>query len=189
MKTNLLWTGRAYNSLENCLLTSTDTGVEVNSIIVGVHNQRIYRVEYVIKTNQAWETLACEVKSQLDGKYESINLQSDGNGNWIVNGTPAEQLSGCTEVDISLTPLTNTLPINRLKLATNETQLIQVVYIDLLGKQVQSVRQRYTKRSQTQYHYENVPNDFEAVITVDDLGLVVDYPDLFVRTAFQNTTY
>ena len=33
-----------------------------------------------------------------------------------------------------------------------------------------------------EYKFENVPNDFEAIITVDEWGLVVNYPELFVRT-------
>lgn len=66
--------------------------------------------------------------------------------------------------------------------------MIRVIYLDLLEGQVQPVRQQYTRLSETQYHYQNVPNDFEAVITVDALGLVVDYPQLFTRTARQDMT-
>lgn len=64
-----------------------------------------------------------------------------------------------------------------------------MIYCDLLEGQLRHVRQRYTCLSNTEYHYENVPNDFEATIQVDDLGLVVDYPLLFVRTAALETSY
>jgi hypothetical protein len=37
--------------------------------------------------------------------------------------------------------------------------------------------------------YENVPNDFEALITVDLDGLVVDFPELFTRTAYIESKY
>jgi hypothetical protein len=64
-----------------------------------------------------------------------------------------------------------------------------VIYLDLLAQEVSPVRQKYTRLSQLEYQYENVPNDFEAKIQVDESGLVVDYPSLFVRSAERKTTY
>lgn len=80
-----------------------------------------------------------------------------------------------------------TLPINRLDLHLEGSSEVQVIYCDVLQQQLKPVRQKYTRLSATQYHYENVPNDFEATITVDEWGLVMDYPGLFVRTAVSVT--
>lgn len=72
------------------------------------------------------------------------------------------------------------------KVMAKETgHLIKVVYIDVLERQIKPLQQRYTKLSQAEYKYENVPNDFEAIITIDEAGFVVNYPGLFVRTAIQ----
>jgi uncharacterized protein len=70
-------------------------------------------------------------------------------------------------VDISLTPLTNTLPVKRLQLKKGQSKEIAVIYFDLLDAQVKPVRQKYTRLSATEYLYENVPNDFEAKIKMD----------------------
>jgi uncharacterized protein len=51
------------------------------------------------------------------------------------------------------------------------------------------VQQKYTRLSPTNYKYENVPNDFESVIAVDDLGLVVEYPGLFKRAHITESNY
>ncbi len=51
------------------------------------------------------------------------------------------------------------------------------------------VRQKYTRLSDTIYDYQNGPNDFEVKIQVDEFGLAVDYPSLFVRTAASKTNY
>ena len=56
------------------------------------------------------------------------------------------------------------------------------MFLDILSHEIIPVQQRYTKLSNTEYKFENVPNDFEAVITVDESGIVVNYPELFVRT-------
>jgi hypothetical protein len=189
MQTNLLWTGREYYSLENCLVNTTDTGSEINSVIVGMYDEKIYRVEYRIKTNENWETTYAEVQCQHHNHRQQLLLESDCKGNWRVNGEHAEQFKGCLDIDIPLTPFTNTLPINRLTLRVGEEHQIQVVYINLLERQTVPVKQKYIRLSETEYHYENVPNDFEANIEVDELGFVVDYPSLFVRTSRVKADY
>jgi hypothetical protein len=62
-----------------------------------------------------------------------------------------------------------------------------VIYCDILKRQIKPVHQKYTCLSNTKYRYENVPNDFEVTIEVDESGLVVDYPSLFLRTTTLET--
>ena len=57
MHLNILWTGRKYYSLENCLVNTTDSGTEIKSTIIGMHGGTIYHVEYQIITNGNWETI------------------------------------------------------------------------------------------------------------------------------------
>jgi uncharacterized protein len=189
MQTNLLWTGREYYSLENCLVSTTDSGSEINSTIIGHYEGKIYQVDYCIKTNQHWETVYAEINSRHSDRVQRVWLEGDGKGNWKSEGKEESRFNGCIDIDIPLTPFTNTLPINRLNLTPNQAQEIQVIYIDLLERQIRPVRQKYTRLSASEYHYENVPNDFEANLRVDESGLVVDYPSLFVRTAALKANY
>jgi hypothetical protein len=189
MQINTLWTGREYYSLENCLIDTLPEGSVITSTIIGQYQQKLYQVDYTIKTNQHWETLFVELKSRHNDRKLHWLLEGDGKGNWMMNGATAGQFQGCIDVDIPLTPFTNTLPINRLKLSKDGSKEIKVIYLDVLEQAVQPVRQKYTRLSGTRYHYENIPNDFEASITVDEQGLVVDYPQLFVRTAALETSY
>ena len=164
-------------------------GSAINSVIIGSYNNKIYRVDYLIKTNEHWETIFFEIKTQVSDKRDLISYQSDGKGNWTKNGTHVNEFKDCIDIDISLTPFTNTLSINRIKLRLNETKEIKVLYLDILNQQIKSVKQIYTRLSQFEYKYENVPNDFEAIITVDELGLVVNYPGLFARTEKRESNY
>jgi hypothetical protein len=189
MQTNLLWSGIEYNSLENCLVKPTDKGAEINSVIVGGYGEKIYRVEYQIRTNQNWETVSVDIKSQHSNMRDHFTFEGDAKGNWVLNRKPANQFQGCIDVDIPLTPFTNTLPIKRLNMQKGEVSEIYVLYIDLLERQITPVRQKYIRLSDTQYHYENIPNDFEANIEVDKLGYVVDYPTLFTRKASVNSNF
>jgi uncharacterized protein len=189
MQTNLLWTGREYHSLENCLIDEQQDGAEINSTIIGSYEGKLYKAEYHIRTNERWQTVLLEINSRHSNQVQKLRLEGDGQGNWLQDGKRAEQYNGCIDVDIAVTPFTNTLPIRRLHLQHGQQQEIQVIYCNLLGQEIKPVRQRYTCLSATEYRYENIPNDFEATIQVDELGLVVDYPTLFVRTAALRTSY
>ena len=189
MQKNILWTGIEYHSLENCILTITDIGSEISSSIIGTYANQLFKIEYQIRTNQYWETTFFEIKSQLNNTIEIIRFRKEGKERWYVNGQLDGKFNGCIDIDISLTPFTNTLPINRLKLSEKEGEQIEVLYVDVLGRKMMPVQQKYIKLSQTDYKYENVPNDFESVIVVDDLGLVVEYPGLFKRTYITESNY
>jgi hypothetical protein len=183
MQTNILWTGREYYSLENCLINESAAGADISSTIIGHYEEKIYKVEYHIKTNANWETIFFEIICRLNNQTQTISGESDGKGNWSKGGQPLEQFKGCIDIDISLTPFTNTLPIRRLQLQPRQSREIQVLYCNLLSAQTIRVRQQYTCVSTNIFRYENIPNDFEAAIQVDASGFVVDYPSLFVRTA------
>lgn len=183
MQTHLLWQGLLHQSLEHCVVARSTAGTEVSGVIVGLFDNTICRVEYSINTNTDWETHYFAIKAQLADRAIHFTGERDTPGSWLIEGIRAEELDGCIDIDISLTPFTNTLPINRLKLSQKESRMIDVVYIDVLEQAISRKQQRYTRISDEAYRYENMPNDFEAVISVDGEGLVADYPGLFVRTA------
>jgi hypothetical protein len=181
MQTNILWKGIEFESLENCLINSTEAGTEISSTIIGQYEGKVYLVDYQIKTNAAWETVFVSIESRINFRTQYWQFEGDCQGNWRKNGKVAAHLGECIDIDIPLTPFTNTLPINRLKLAIGESRLIKVIYLDLLSDEFKPVQQKYTRLKEDVYHYENVPNDFEADIIVDKQGFLVDYPRLFLK--------
>jgi hypothetical protein len=185
MDTSVCWTGQDYNSVENCRILSAATGNHINGIIDGRFENNPFHVAYFIKTNKNWETISFNINSDIAGKSFNQYFESNRQGDWTSNGIPAAEFDGCIEIDISLTPFTNTLPINRLRLAKKERRRISVVYVDVLKQQTRRIDQFYTRLSDTTYKYENASNNFKSVITVDDAGLVIAYPDHFMRTAVQ----
>jgi uncharacterized protein len=160
MQANILWTGREYyslekfHSLENCICDFGDKGNRIESTIVGFYRQQLYKVEYVIETNARWETTSVILSSQLNGKRSVHRYDGDGKGNWKKDGKSVSDFNGCIDVDISITPFTNTLPIRRLGLAVHESAEITVMYLDILQQDFKPVRQKYDRRSGTEYKYE-----------------------------------
>ena len=156
-------------------------GIQVSSSVNGNYEGLEFSAQYNIRINPAWETLKATIQSVINGKERIITVEGDSEGSWLLNGKPAPQFNGCIDIDIPLTPFTNTLPIRRLKMADQEKQLIKVLYLDVLEQTETALTQQYQRLSHNKYHYQNVPNDFEAVITIDENGFVVDYPVLFKR--------
>lgn len=185
MQTNILWSGIEYYSLENCIIDSQNDGITINSTIIGFYNDIIYRVEYIIRLDRSWQTFYCLVKSQIDHQSKKIEFIKNKNG-WTLNGQFRPEFNACLDIDIALTPFTNSLPINRLKLKQGQESKVDVIYIDILENNIQHVKQKYSRIADRTYRYENIPNDFEAKIQVDSAGLVIDYPQLFKRTAHHN---
>lgn len=64
-----------------------------------------------------------------------------------------------------------------------------VFYIDIREEKIEPRQQQYTLLSPKLYKFENIPNDFEAEITVDEWGLAVQYSGLFERIAIQESNY
>lgn len=188
MEKNITWEGIEYHSIEHCGLSIADTGISIKSSVNGNYKDFIYQLDYQVNTNRFWEILFFEIRAQVNDRTTVLSFSSDGKGNWFANALPVGDFTGCTDIDISLTPFTNSLPINRLKLLTGQQQKIRVIYIDVLAGQVKPVEQRYEKLSSTQYKYENIPNDFEATISIDESGLVIAYPALFKQISVTGST-
>lgn len=122
-------------------------------------------------------------RARVIGVDAAIDLMSDGAGRWRDGGGLAlAHLDGAIDVDLSITPFTNTLPIRRLALAEGQRADIRAVYLRLPDLSVTVDRQRYTCLIRgRQYRYESLDSDFIRDIDIDADGLVVTYPGLFTR--------
>ena len=181
MTTPVSWQGIENQSIETLSLTTSGVGTLAKSTIQGTIDSQLFTINYAITTNTAGETTRVQISTRFKDREEHLKLESNGNGSWILNGEPAPQLNGCIDVDLPVTPYTNTLPIKRLHLPVGEEAIIKVVYLDVLAGNTEPVAQKYRRISEFGYHYENIPNDFEADIEVDGLELVTFYPQLFTR--------
>jgi hypothetical protein len=134
------------------------------------------------------------VSLTLDWVFESVMLQrTDGvmsvlgrskPGEWHdMNAETLPALEGCIDIDFEMTPFTNTLPIRRVPLAIGETRRFRMAYIPADTLEPFADEQIYTRLDERRYRFEEADGSFTADITVDDDGLVVDYPGLFERVA------
>lgn len=172
------WQSWEGDTTEELLLKETAAGFTADSRITGT-GRIPFSLRYCIHLDPLWRTRTCML--EMEGTKKGLSLVSDGSGNWTDALGPLPELAGAIDVDISLTPFTNTLPIRRLQLREKQSEEILVVYIapDLT---VTMDRQRYTCLVLGKsYRFEQIDSGFARTIEVDNNGLVIQYPDLFRR--------
>jgi hypothetical protein len=138
------------------------------------------RVQYVVRLTPSWQVRQFLLFRDLD--EPDLWLFTDGSSRWAeMNGAERPELRGCYDVDLPVTPFTNTLPIRRLPLEVGDTAELSVAYIDVDTLGVRPHRQRYTRLDTHRWRFEQPDSGFVQDLEVDQYGLVIDYPTLFRR--------
>jgi uncharacterized protein len=135
-------------------------------------------VQYTVVCELDWETRQVEVTTRSGETKRQLQL-SVRDTSWSSGGRRLPQLDRASDVDLGVTPSTNTLPIRRLQLKVGEHADLKVAWVRFPDLEVILSNQRYTRLTEDTYRYES--GSFQKDIEVDDAGLVVTYPDLFVR--------
>ncbi len=179
MRTDIAWTALPWSSVEHVAITDED-GWTADGAMVAVFDGRAVRLTYRLQVDVAGATRALDLADSVGGA--SLALRGDGQGRWSdADGVPVPDLDGCIDVDISTTPLTNTLPVRRLRLAPGESADIQVAYVDVPSLAVRPVAQSYRRIDNRSYRYES--GSFAADVVFDEDDLVTDYVGLWRRVA------
>ncbi|THG33498.1 putative glycolipid-binding domain-containing protein [Naasia lichenicola] len=181
---SLAWTATDGVGLERATVEMAEEGAVLRGSVVR-DDEAVYRISYEVRVDARWTTRSVTVFDDETGR--SLQLRSEGNGRWIdADGAPLDRLDGAVDVDISATPMTNTLPVRRLGLAIGESADIVTAYVLVteLGtdRGVELDAQRYTRTGELEYLYESRSSDFRRTVQVDEDGFVLEYQDAFRRT-------
>jgi hypothetical protein len=171
------WSGRG---LQHVVLTERADAIIAEAVCI-VADDAVFAVRYRIRCDAEWRCRELDV--EVIGTARTLRLRGDGRGHWDDgNGVRLAALDGALDVDLPITPFTNTLPIRRLGLAAGAAAEIAVVYVCAPELSVELDRQRYTcVEPLRRYRYEAVDGSFSAELEVDAHGLVLTYPGLFRR--------
>ncbi len=181
MKT-VIWKGLFYDSLEYCKIKERSNFFFVESKILGIFENKIYSMDYKLEINPNWSISNFEINYEVNN-IKNVIKGNKANNEWIINDKIEKELLGVDFIDISLSPFTNSLPINNLNLKIGEEKIIDVIYLNILESEINLVKQKYKRIGEKIFKYENIPNDFEAEIEIDEFGLVKYYPKLFKKLA------
>jgi uncharacterized protein len=163
----------------------TAQGVAIGSLPVP------YRLDYLLETGEEFVTTLLDVTSRGQGWERTLLLRGDGKGSWTIDahadgsvdlpapGGDSSALGGLVDCDLGLSPVTNLMPIMRHDLVIGEGCVeLNTAWVSVPDLRVLPDGQRYTAISANKIRYEALDGSFSALITVDDDGVVVDYPGI-----------
>jgi hypothetical protein len=171
------WAGRG---LQHLVLDEGPDGIVASAVCL-VAEEGLFAARYRLRCDGGWRCRELDV--EILGEDRTLRLRGDGHGRWAdAAGASQPALAGAVDVDLPITPFTNTLPIRRLGLAAGTSVELAVVYVHAPELTVELDHQRYTcLEPLRRYRYEAVDGTFAADIDVDAHGLVLTYPGLFRR--------
>jgi hypothetical protein len=183
--------------VDHAALTINDTGMAGHgtSITCG------YATSWQLDVGPGWVTRQLRIAVQGVGWFRSLVLLRSTGGVWSSEVSfsgqadlPAPGLAapssvdGAIDCDVGLCPVTNTMPIRRLGLLDHdvpETSLA-MAWVEVPSLRVVRSDQIYASspaRSSRTVRYASADRSFQAELTVDDVGVVIDYPALARRIA------
>jgi hypothetical protein len=199
---SLFWERRDTAGAEHVLVDAR-TGLYARGTALAIDPVR-YTCRYELQTDPSWATSRFEVSAEGAGWARSVRLELAA-GRW--RATTSEQgnldaaltaaghagaalpgtedpdlLYGAFDVDLSGSPLTNTLPIRRLNLLKAEPGVahrLSVAWVLLPSLEVVQADQIYTTLGDGMVRYAT--ETFSADLVLDDDGFVRDYPGLARR--------
>lgn len=180
MQKSFLWNGLLNDTEEHCAVNYLDKGIMIRSEVEGWAEGKPVYLDYTIKLDIHWNVLEFEVIFHISDIEHIHHFKRNASGGWIDNkNSEYPEFEACQYIDISLTPFTNTLPINGLNLALGQSHEFDLVYVDVMRNTIRKDHQRYTRIGPHSYRFENDSTNFTADIDVDADGLVTHYPKLF----------
>lgn len=175
---DVLWSRDDQPGFEHLRLEESRRGIVADGLVIGFVASGPYRLRYEIACDAEWRARVVHVDVGIRAATRR-ELRGDGAGRWTdATGAPFPAFEGCVDVDISVTPFTNTLPIRRLHLAEGAREDLRVLYIAVPELQLSVARQRYTRIAGRRFRFESLDSGFSAELTTDEDGLVTEYPGL-----------
>jgi hypothetical protein len=157
-----------------------------------------YRLDYRLETRRGFVTSRLRVTTRGQGWRRGLDLRRLASGAWSASaeaegeaplappGGSVEPLAGSLDCDLGLSPLTNSMPVLRHDLLRGGGPIdFRMAWVSVPDLSIRSSAQRYTylrdARGGHVIRYEDSDDTFVADLTLDQDGLVLDYPELARR--------
>jgi hypothetical protein len=180
----VLWQGVETGALDRCRLAAGPDGLRLSGTVLTAEFGTPLDVRYLVEAGP--DGLTRRVELELDGGAVRRVLLADGAGRWRWEGGGAglAEVDGALDVDLTVTPATNTLPIRRLAgLSVGEAADLRMAWVQFPELEVIPSAQRYERLAADRWRFST--GDFTAELLVDPDGLVLDYGGLFRALAYR----
>ncbi|HZJ52865.1 MAG TPA: putative glycolipid-binding domain-containing protein [Myxococcaceae bacterium] len=152
--------------------------------VVRVEAPPAWEASYRVLFDDSWTTVAAEASVRDADRNRPLGLRREPSGRWFDGEREIESCRGALDIDLGLTPSTNTSAIRRLGLVVGGRAELTAAWVRFPQLTVEPLRQRYTRLAAREYLYESLRDGqvgFRARLEVDVSDLVIRYQGLFER--------
>lgn len=179
MNPSILWRGIDLRGHEACRLYPVKTDWHLEGTAVFTSDNRIYRLSYLVICDSGWKTRKGSISGWVGNDNIDIQLSVDAQQHWQMNGVEQPSVNGCVDLDLNFSPSTNLLPIRRLNLGVGEHGEVKAAWLRFPSFKLEPLTQVYTRIEHSTYRYSSDGGKFVCDLTVNEAGLVTNYPGLW----------
>jgi hypothetical protein len=173
--------------IEHCSLAERADGWQIQGTVIHAERSPLL-VRYHVTCDALWRTRTVAIEIDTGRGLQTLGMTVDEERRWWSADVELVAFRGCDDVDLGVTPATNTLPIRRLNLAIGETRAVTAAWLQFPELESEPLSQHYTRLDARRYRYESGGGAYTTEITVDELGLVTHYADGWERIATADRT-
>jgi hypothetical protein len=178
---SVMWSRHDLPGAEVCTLRRTADGWMLTGSALTAFDSGPAISTYRIECDDQWRTRGVHVSVTRADVRRDLAIACDENGTWTRDGMPEQALRGCIDVDLEVSPCTNTLPLRRCPIGPGQAIEPIAAWVRFPELTIEPLAQRYTCRATGQYLYESHGGRFRSEIATDLHGLVTEYGDLWKR--------
>ena len=181
---SILWRRLDRPGHEFARIYSQDSSWVLAGTAAFAHEEQACRLDYLIRCDGEWRTVACRVTGWLGNQSIEIDISVDANQQWQLNGGACDVVSGSVDVDLNFSPSTNLLPIRRIGLSIGEQAEVRAAWLRFPSFRLESLDQRYHRLTAETYRYASAGGSFVTDLEVNSAGFVTRYPNFCESEAY-----
>ena len=176
---SILWRAIYWAGHEACRLYQVNSEWRLEGTAAFLHEGRTCRLSYLIVCNAIWHTRNAEVSGWFGDEEIKLELFVNPHHQWEVNGVAKPAVDGCIDLDLNFSPATNLLPIRRLNLEVGRQAQVKAAWLRFPTFELEPLAQVYERLGEFKYRYCTPKENFNAELTVNKVGFVTHYPQLW----------
>ena len=175
----IIWRRLDMPGHESARMFLTKSRWTLTGTAVFVHGHEPCRLNYVMKCDSQWQTLSAKIAGWVGNEVIGVDISVDSDRRWWRNNEQCADVTGCMDLDLNFSPLTNTLPIRRLNLVVGRGANVRAAWLRFPSFKLEPLEQTYRRVKTSKYLYESAGGRFVAELEVDKAGLVIHYPNFW----------
>jgi hypothetical protein len=175
----ILWRRLDAAGHDACRLVHRDDGWRLEGGAAFRHEGTSACLAYEVDCDGAWRTRQGVVRGWVGARSVDFRVTRSPAGVWTLNGHVVPHLDGCVDLDLGFTPATNLFQLRRVALQVGQAADVPVAWLDVPVGTLDTLPQRYERRTPELYWYEAPRFDYFALLRVSVIGFVQTYPNLW----------